>query len=274
MTAPVSLTQLPPILEQRGGDPELLAQELLHIIGDAICNDPRTLQTRIGPSGIGTPCDRKLMHRIAETPDAVKRPAPWKPTIGKAVHAWLENVFTQGNRDLHPARWLTEKRILTGRIGDTDINGSCDLYDRVTATSVDWKITTRNKIREQYRPHGPGPEYRVQAHAYGTGWQNRGLPVDIVAVMFIPRDGELADAHYWHEPYNPQITADAFTRANDINTLHQALGPAAFPLTPTADDYCTHCVWYVPGTTNLAKACPGDPSLQNRTDPVTALITS
>jgi len=272
MTAPADLSQLPPLEQSIGGDPGLLKDELLHLIGEAIVGTPRSRQTRIGPSGLGTPCLRKLAHRLAETPDATRRPAPWKPAIGTAVHTWLGDVFTQANRGLEVARWLVEMKVHAGRIGETDIDGSCDLYDRVTATVTDWKVTTRNKIKG-YRADGPGPEYEVQADCYGCGWEARGLPVATVAVMFLSRDGELADTYMWHKPHDCANTQAAFARANQVKVLLDQLGPLAFPLLPTADDYCRHCNWYVPGTTDLARACPGDPTLQNHTHPFADLAT-
>jgi hypothetical protein len=271
MTAPADLSQLPPLDMSVGADPGLLRDELLHLIGEAIVGTPRSRQTRIGPSGLGTPCTRKLAHRIAETSPATRRPAPWKPAIGSAVHAWLADVFTEANRSLDVARWLVEMKVRTGQIGEQDIDGSCDLYDRVTATVIDYKITTRNKIK-QYRADGPGPEYEVQADCYGCGWEARGLPVATVAVMFLPRDGELADTHLWHKPHDCTNTRDAFDRANQVKVLLDQLGPQALALMPTAPDYCTHCAWYVPGATDLTRACPGDPNRDHYPDPLQQLV--
>lgn len=70
-----------------------LWDELRPIIEHATLNDERSLQTEIGPSGLGTPCVRKLAHRLANTPPANTEQAPWRPFVGRAVHVQLANIF-------------------------------------------------------------------------------------------------------------------------------------------------------------------------------------
>ena len=251
------LPPLPPAFTQRGGDPNLLEAELLHIIRDAITNHPRSQQTRIGPSEIGHPCTRRIAYKLAGVPET-NHPDGWKATIGTAVHAWLADVFTAHNLPLHADRFYIEEKVTAGNVtGLGDIDGSCDIYDRITATAIDWKITTRNKIKD-YRRYGPGQQYRVQANAYARGWTHAGNPVDTVAVMFLPRDGTLTDAWMWHEPYDEQPVIDALTRLEGVQALVAAAGPAAAAALPTADAFCTFCPYFTPGATDLARACPGD----------------
>jgi hypothetical protein len=68
-----------------GDDPTTMWTEYASIVKDAIAGDPRTLQTRIGPSGLGVDCDRCLAHQLAGIPE--HRDDPWLPTVGRAVHA-------------------------------------------------------------------------------------------------------------------------------------------------------------------------------------------
>lgn len=251
---------LPSQLTTRYGDPALLGSELLDLIQQRIDAHPRSLQAAVGPSELGTPCVRKLGHKLAGTAPVNVRPGGWLPTIGTAVHAWLEQALQAVNDSHTYDRFYLEQRVHVGDVGGQPVTGACDCYDRVTATVIDWKIVGLDKVRA-YRKNGPGEQYRAQAHLYGRGYQGAGLPVDHVAVMFLPRGGDLAGAYYWAEPYDEQVAVDTLTRANGVTQLLGQLGPAALPLLPTADAYCAGCPYFQRGTTDLTVACPGaDPT--------------
>jgi hypothetical protein len=259
----------------RGGDPRLLQAELLEVIRSAIRDQPRSQQTRIGPSELGHPCDRWLSHKLRGTPEVNQRSAPWLPTVGTAIHAWLEDVFTA---DTVPAiaaggepRWLLEQRVSVGTIDGQDITGSCDLYDTVTATVVDWKTCGKTRL-DKYRRHGPDNDYRVQAHAYGRGWTRKGYDVERVAICFLPRNAELDDTVWWSEPYDEQIAVAALARAEVIAMANTALGDAAPAAMGTVDHNCGYCPWFSLGATDLTRACPGDPSRPKANDSIVSLI--
>jgi hypothetical protein len=262
--------QLPPLpdkLTTRGGDPSLVRDELLHLIAQRIDAHPRSQQTRIGPSEIGMPCSRRLAHKLAGTPETNNRDAAWRPTVGTAVHTWLETALQAVNDTLTYDRFYLEERVDVGEIAGVSITGSCDCYDRVTATSIDWKIVGPTALKK-YRKDGPGEQYRAQAHLYGRGWQRAGNPVDHVAVMFLPSNGELHDAHYWTEPYDEQVALAALNRANTIAQLVAAAGSAAAAVLPATDAHCRFCPYFQVGATDLTVACPG-----STTDPQPAPAT-
>lgn len=246
----------PDHLAQRGRDGALVGADYLGVIEDAITNHPRSLQKRIGPSEIAHPCARRIGYKLAGTPEGNVGDIAWLPTIGTGVHTWLEDAFTEANRD-REIRWLTEARVSVGEILGADITGSCDLYDRATATVIDHKIVGPSTLKK-YRSKGPGDQYRGQIHLYGRGYTRRGLPVDRVMIAFLPRNSALSDAYLWHEPYDEQIALDALQRVEGIALTVQALGAAAPAALPTADAYCQRCPWYRAGTTDLAAGCPGD----------------
>lgn len=254
---------LPITPTQPGGDPDLLKAELLHVITTRIDAAPRSQQTRIGPSEIGTPCDRRLGYKLRGTPESNPFASRWKATIGTGVHAWLEAAFDADNATAD--RWLLEHQVSVGEIDGVDITGHCDLYDLVTGSVVDWKTTSVNKIKA-YRRDGPGEQYRVQAHLYGRGWTRKGYQVHTVAVVFLPRDGELSQAWMWSEPYNETVATAALARANAVAMLNRALGDNTPAVLNTADAYCRFCPFYSPGSTNLTKGCPGHPSVAQQTD--------
>src|ERR1700752_1563748 len=70
-----------------------------------------------------------------------------------------------------------------------------------------------------YKKHGPGKTYRTQVHLYGKGFVNAGLPVEQVAIMFIPRGGTLTSSHIWGEPYDQAIADAAIARRNKAIAL-------------------------------------------------------
>lgn len=230
-----------------------LETDLVAVVRDAITNHPRTLQQAVGPSELGTPCARKLGHKLVGTPRR-DRGTPWKPTIGTAMHAWMEEHFARDSFRSDNPRWWIEQQLVVGQVNGVDVTGSCDLYDQETGTVVDWKFVGRNRLTQHRRRGHPGTQYRAQAHLYGRGWQLRGMHINTVAVMFWTRDGEFADRWWWAEPYNEQVALDALTRATNILQLAQVLGSeTTLGLQPMVDDYCAHCDYLNPNWS------PGDP---------------
>lgn len=244
----------------------MVQQALRRAIENHIVNHPRSQQRLIGPSGIGTPCLRKLGHRLAQT-DEVNRQIAWRPTVGTAVHKWAEGALRADNERLGRERWLIETRVTAGDIGPEEIKGNSDVFDLDTGTVVDWKFPGITTIRKRRQAKHPGVEYQVQSHIYGSGYELLGLEVKTVAIYFLPAAGELGDGYYWSEPYNRAIADQAMDRANRLDQALRALGPAlVMPSLPTAPDHCEHCPWWVPKTTDLARACPGDAGMEIRTD--------
>ncbi|MBA9003756.1 hypothetical protein [Thermomonospora cellulosilytica] len=242
---------------------EQLRRELMWAIENRIDYAPRSLQTRLGPSELGHPCARKLGYKLAGVEISNPGDPAWYPTIGTAVHGWLEEVMRWLNGHLGTLaeggpRFLLEHKVSVGEICGEHITGTCDVYDRVTGIVVDWKVVGEKQLKK-YKDEGPGDQYRAQAHLYGRGWQRRGMPVTKVAVMFLPRDRMLHAAHMWSEPYDEQIAVQALTRAEGITTMVRGIGKAALPMLPTADAYCTFCDYFLPGSTELEEACPGHP---------------
>lgn len=290
-TTPLAdLSGLPPIAQQRGGDPDLLFCELKHIIATAIDAHPRSQQKRLGPSEIGDPCARRLAYKLTDTPQARKLSTPWRPTVGTAVHSWLEEAFAQWNQDNHEdngaSRFLLETRIDAGDMAGGTLAGSSDIYDRVTATAMDWKIigpSAHKRLRADINAgRGPRREYQVQLHTYGLGYIRRGLPVDRVMLIALPAAGELDDALMWSAPYDESIAVAAMARIDRIHALLATLGaPTALGITNAAltaagvatladpdgqpadpaigiDGHgCRFCPWLAPATDSIAAGCPG-----------------
>lgn len=213
------MTTAPPLLAPfTGASPIAALREARAIIEDAITNQPRSLQTRIGPSEIGTPCDHCLAAKLAgwsKTEDGV----PWLPFIGTAVHAALEEIFNTHNATHHDGglEWLPERKVTIGDLLGEPVTGHSDLFHIPAGTVVDWKIVGKTTLRKAKT--GPSRVYRYQAHSYGQGYANEGLTVAHVAIYFLPRDAvSLDQAIPWTEPFMPALAAEALTRAAALAT--------------------------------------------------------
>ena len=213
---------------------QALFDELIGDITHAIRTRPRDLQTWIGPSEVGDPCARSLINRVMEVRPPLE-PPNWKATVGTATHEYLQGIF-EGDR------YLCETRVLVGYIGGREVWGNVDLYDRLTHTIVDWKTKSRAQMQSVKR-NGPGAKYEVQAQLYGLGMSALGYPVSDVCDIFIPRDGELADAFPWSAPFDPMVGLEALLRADRLYTLAQTFGVKAaqeqYP--PCTSEWCRTC---------------------------------
>lgn len=249
---------------QLGADPKLLRDELAYLIMLYASMSPRSQQITIGPSEIGTPCTRRLAFMVTtgRPSGSGAMSASWRSSVGTAVHGYLAGVFAEHNMETHESagysRFLIESSVDVGEIGDVSVCGSSDLYDRVTATVIDWKVVGPTTIKSA-KANGPAPRYQTQVQLYGRGFTRRALPVERVAIMYLPSAGDIRDAYMWTTEYEESIAVNALTRANA--TLHavKTAGPdIMIPLLPTADDYCTSCPWFTPqARVATATECPG-----------------
>lgn len=272
MTETDVLEPLPERLLSRGGSPALVGKELIGIISHAISQHPRTLQVRIGPSEIGNPCARRIGYKLLLAPSFnLEEAVSWKPFIGTAVHEKLEKIFGLFNHNPQYGdvpRFYIETRVPAGWIDEEVVDGSCDLYDRVTCGVIDWKVVGPTQLKKYKRILKVGQpvtddaamQYRVQAHAYGAGWKRLGLPVDYVMIVFLPRNGELSDTHIWYEPFDQAVADAGFARAQGIKTTVDTLGIAGLSLLPIAEAYCFRCPYYVRDSTDVRHGCPGFPT--------------
>lgn len=257
-------------------DPDLIVMEIFETVSAAIANQPRTLQKMIGPSEIGNPCDRRIGYKLAGVPESNPRSTAWKPYVGSQVHEGVGEIMSKAeiarfsNREAlmssapgtGTARWHVEERVTVGQLlkaeGIVPITGSTDLFDAHHGIVFDWKFTGLRQITQSYRPKGPGPQYRTQAHLYGDGWVNAGFDVRHVAIIFMTREGEFKDRHVWHEPYDPTVGPAAIARVQRIQTSLDALGPEfVLPALEPTEAYCGHCPFFQENAHDLARACPG-----------------
>lgn len=216
----MTITMPAPATFFRGLDPETAIPDLQAIIEDAICNRPRSLQKTIGPSSLGSGCDRCLITELA----GLKEPedgAPWLPTIGVALGEWLEGVVLRHLMTTGSDRYITEGRVRVGQVDGVDIGGDTDVFDLWTGTVIDYKLvgtTTLRKVRKRQddkTPTGASITYRRQVQTYGKGWEDAGYVVKSVAVWMLPRNGfRISDGYLHQEPYDRAVGEATLARAH------------------------------------------------------------
>lgn len=209
-------------------------------------NQPRNLQTQIGPSEIGTACVRCLCLKLAGYEKEKSDSFPWSAWIGTCCHRWLEQEFKKlalrtQNHDL-----LTEVKIPVGEIDGTQCVGSCDLYDSKKHVCVDWKFAGTTMLKKYASGNIPR-HYEVQAHLYAKGLNDLGMRCDWVSICFFPRtQNSWKNKVWWIRPYNQEIALQALQRANyykkEINK-NTCRGLEYFKYLPTATG-CISCKDY------------------------------
>ena len=219
MTAAPALTVPPVRLPAEQTIPDLRA-----IIEDAITNTPRSLQTALGPSEIGCACDRCLIRMIAGQ-KGNELVVPWLPTIGTAVHEWLEGVVLRHLLATGSDRYLPEGKVTVGDVDGVPVTGHSDVFDTHTGTVIDFKIVGKATLDKVRRAKACSGTYRAQKHLYGRGWARAGFDVRSVAIWYMPRNAvSLAHGQVVQEPYDEQVAVAALDRATRFTQWIKAFG--------------------------------------------------
>lgn len=196
---------------------DVVDQVIVDIIETSVLAHPRSQQKRIGPSEIGTPCDRCLGHKLHGTEEREQRGLPWATVEGTNHHRTMDEWFTAAalQEGEYYEEFECEQRVSVGTIDGTEITGSCDLYMPSLGFVIDWKFPSQ-KAFTKYHRQGPSPVYRAQAHLYARGFERAGRPANRVGICFIGRGNATFTHHLWSEPYDQSIALNALARAERI----------------------------------------------------------
>jgi hypothetical protein len=233
---------------------------------------PRTVQTTLGPSELGTPCDRQIALKLAGV-QRRERGLPWAPMCGTAVHGLMEQVLQAENERLGRDRWVIEQEVQL----DDELSGHGDAYDTDHALVIDWKytgVTARRKAQRRRVPNDElvSPEYRVQAHLYGLGHENAGRPVRYVRLVMLARSHDFDESVEWTEEYRPELALAAMTRFYQVRDQVINSDGASHPerlaaVTSAPGDACKWCQFRRPtppgGMPVDATGCEGDLATAN-----------
>lgn len=216
----------------------------LHGVVVSTMNTERNQQVKIGLSEIGTDCMRCLARKLsmeyhdsssgwkamvgtfvhAGLEDHMRREyqadtsADADPAQQQKVLAAVADFAKQlGAADVrfHLEETVTLREFpgwdsLAGSWPGFMLDGHCDLMVEVTLPDgevicivVDWKCLGERSLKEKQRGH-LGSTYAHQLPAYGLGWTLRGYNVTHVLLAGVPRDGEIHDAAFVLDRYDPQ----------------------------------------------------------------------
>lgn len=238
-------------------------RETFHTYGIRDSPDNRSSQRHLGPSEIGSSCDRRIAMSLMGIPATNPGGDGFAAWLGTQGHAGMADIYEWANGQ--SGRYAVETKLsfpskLVPR-------GTGDLLDRKLRVFVDWKFMGTWSLKK-LRDTGPSAVYRTQIHTYAYGAVTRGEKVDRVAIVGMPRQGSSLDEMFvWSEPYDKAIAVNALQRVEDIGkrvaeweqdggTNHErAQLIASFPIHP--DSGCKYCPHYLPKSTDLGHACNG-----------------
>jgi hypothetical protein len=260
----------PPAPRATPGPPPSTVAEMREVLAELDASRPRSLQRTLGPSELGTPCQRQIAYKLAGAPRQLpdQRP-PWAPMQGTAMHTLMEEALRFHNAQLGRERWVVEERLQI----DDEIFGHGDAFDTDHACVVDWKYvgtTALKKVKRRSVPNDQlvSPDYRTQAHLYGYGHERAGREVRWVRLVLLARSHDYDQSAEWTERYDPEIAINALMRyyaTHDlINALDLAANPGLWPVVPAvvSDDTCAWCPFKRTGGPADGTGCPGNTEAQ------------
>lgn len=214
--APVEMTE-------KGKEITARLKEMFHQYSN---RQERSQQATLGPSEIGSPCDRRLAMSLLRLPAVNPGGDNWASFVGTCIHEGLAEMFMWA--DAGSGRYATELPLTFNT--PSVPKGTGDLLDRTMLMFLDHKCMgswSRNKLKSS----GPSDTYRVQVHTYAYGARLRGEQVEHVAIVAWPREASsLDDLYVWTEPYDPAVARDALAR---VERIKSSIENAA--LTPNPD---------------------------------------
>jgi hypothetical protein len=236
------------------------------VLSDLDASRARSMQVELGPSELGTPCQRQIAMKLAGLPRQPDKRPPWAPMQGTAMHTMMEEALRFHNQQLGRERWVIEQRLQID--ADGEIPGHGDAYDTDTDTVVDWKYVGSTALRKVKRKTVPvaelvSPTYRVQGHLYGYGHWRAGREPKWVRIVLLARSHDYDESAEWTEPYDREIAVTALVRyyatKDLLNALPLAEQPALWGAVPAApsEDACAFCPFQRPGRPADGTGCPG-----------------
>ena len=252
-------------MSERGKEIAVRLKETFYAYTNRNASDNRSAQKRLGPSEIGTPCDRQIAMKLLGV-RPVNPQEGWAPFVGTAVHVSLAEMFEWAN-GAGSGRYHTE--IPVELPSELVPRGTLDLYDGVLYMVDDHKLMGRWSL-DKLIQQGPSETYRVQLHTYGLGAERAGFKVKEVALIGWPRQESSLDKLYVHvEKYDRKIAEKAIARVERIATEVRyrsgeiasngfvSENPLEVAETFPAGDACRWCPFHLRSDKGFKRGCPG-----------------
>lgn len=197
MTAPaLPMPAVPNVPRLPGGNTSWAARygALMREVHDRQADrQPRSLQVHLGPSEVGSVCDRQIVGKMTGAKHTNHVTSRWPATVGTGVHVQLAQFFANENLLNQDERWHPEIRV----VPVPEHAGTSDLYDALEYAAVDHKALGETQIAK-LRRRGPSTQYFVQLLLYAKGLQNQYKRVDRIVLVAWPRTAPtLAGMYVW-----------------------------------------------------------------------------
>ena len=255
-----------PVIPMEGKALEIAGRlkELFFQYDNRKSEDNRSAQQTMGPSEIGSPCDRRIAMSLLRLPPVNSGGDGWAAFRGTCVHVGLSEMLLWGNQG--SGRYLTEVPLSFGSV--VVPRGTTDVIDTYLLMIGDHKVMGGWSL-DKLRTEGPSETYRVQGHTYGYGARLAGYDIKDIAIVAWPSDkSSLDDLYVWTEPYDPKVARDAIARVERINgsveahmatlygkaeTSKEESEELTYQQFPIDNSDCKFCPYHLPG----AKASEG-----------------
>lgn len=243
---------------QYGMSPNDLAikHDMIEIVRWGYSNATRSLQTALGCSEAGHPCDRRIGYKMAGIPPAAGYSDPWPAVVGTAIHSWME-AAVNNFQEAHGLReWVTEMEVWPNPL----VKGHTDLYR--PGLVLDYKFPSPDNLKVM-REKGPSAQYMTQVQLYGLGHHEAGRQVDRVGIVACGRQGWLKDMYVHTVPFDVNVGRAALQRVYDLgfklNEIDIMNHPELWDTIPaTPDRLCNYCPFFDRNALMADdKGCPG-----------------
>lgn len=229
-----------------------LVTTVMPIIAD---NSARSQQVTLGPSELGIECDLRLVYSMLGWEEFAEPGDPLPSIIGTAAHTWMATAFQMADSMMGGGNFLVEDEVT---LPGTNLTGHVDFVWRRHKVCVDWKFPGATG-HKRYREEGPSRQYREQVHLYAWAKRAAGEDIEHVAIVFFSRGGWLSGTHVWSEPYDESIALAVMERVNRLAVSAATEGADNLDQYDRETSNCGWCPFYVPGSEDLTKGCPGTP---------------
>jgi CRISPR/Cas system-associated exonuclease Cas4 (RecB family) len=190
----------------------------------------RSQQVEVGPSSIGG-CRRQVWHELKQTPETNPNTESLAAILGTFIHSGIEKSIRREDP-------FGDNFIIEGEFKAGDLKGHVDLFIKDIGLVVDWKTTKVKSLR-----YFPSKQQRWQVQIYGWLLEQNGHKVNEVALVAIPRDGEMADIRVHKEKYDAPTAEAGIAWLEEIKSLIASDAPAPAP--EESLFFCTkYCSYY------------------------------
>ncbi len=210
----------------------------------------RDKQYKVGASNISNPCTKHLAQDLLTQAGPEEKQKYWMGAkIGTAIHSFLESAIDSSSDDLL-SNAIVEKKIKLGSLdGYGDIHSKPDLVLPSSRHLIDWKTSTRAKVKKlQNLTDGlkddPASAFTLkkyigQTQLYAWGMTQAGIPIEKATLVFINRDGTYEnDIWTYTLDYNEDIALALWKR---LANLWDELQNGAHPDSYLPTEHCYKC---------------------------------